>query len=479
MYSWAGIIGVFYGGLFFLARGKGKGKAPPGVLGIFYPMASFLYGWITSGKVPIFKSAQVETDLKRLHPYEETAQLTEDYYVKKISLSLLICFLGTLFGVLLTLKAESERVLVDGEIVRGEQQEEQALDIQVSLESGEKKQFQVTVVPRQLMDEEAALLFTDFVGELPQLLLGENISIQEIRTDLLLEECYADYPFQVEWESSRPDIISSTGIVGQVEAMEEVVLTANVFYNELEWSTQMVIGVLPPVFSEEELLERELERLLEVSEKDSREKGKWTLPDTYNGKALVWKQVIEDNGPFFAVGGMVTAILIFILSDKDLHDETEKRKESMRRCYPDVVQKLVLYLSAGLTVRNAFGKMAGFGECTGTENTSNPVYEEICYTCRELQNGISEGIAYEHFARRTGVQEYFRLTTLLVQNLKKGNNTLLQRLREEAERANAEQLRDSRRLAEEASTKLLVPMVLLLLVVMLIIMFPAFSAVGV
>ena len=86
---------------------------------------------------------------------------------------------------------------------------------------------------------------------------------------------------------------------------------------------------------------------------------------------------------------------------------------------------------------------------------------------------------YEHWGKRTGVQEYVRLSTLLMQNLKKGNNTLLQRLREEADKACTEQLQNNRRLGEEASTKLLLPMVLMLVVVMLLIMIPAFSSVGV
>ena len=61
-----------------------------------------------------------------------------------------------------------------------------------------------------------------------------------------------------------------------------------------------------------------------------------------------------------------------------------------------------------------------------------------CY--RELRSGVSEGRSYEHFGRRTGLQEYVRLSTLLMQNLKRGNSALLERLREEADKAWEEQL---------------------------------------
>ena len=67
------------------------------------------------------------------------------------------------------------------------------------------------------------------------------------------------------------------------------------------------------------------------------------------------------------------------------------------------------------------------------------------------------------------------MSTLLAQNLKRGNSTLLERLREEADKAAEEQLQQSRKLGEEAETKLLAPMVLMLAIVMALIMIPAFS----
>ena len=94
-----------------------------------------------------------------------------------------------------------------------------------------------------------------------------------------------------------------------------------------------------------------------------------------------------------------------------------------------------------------------------------------------FRSGVSEGRSYEHFGRRTGLQEYVRLSTLLMQNLKRGNSALLERLREEADKAWEEQLQQGRRMGEEAGTKLLVPMVMMLAVVMVMIMVPAFSAI--
>ena len=71
------------------------------------------------------------------------------------------------------------------------------------------------------------------------------------------------------------------------------------------------------------------------------------------------------------------------------------------------------------------------------------------------------------------------MSTLLTQNLKKGNADLLSRLQEEVHKAAAEQLQCVRRLIEEAGTKLLLPMIMMLAVVMIMIMLPAFYSMGV
>ena len=66
----------------------------------------------------------------------------------------------------------------------------------------------------------------------------------------------------------------------------------------------------------------------------------------------------------------------------------------------------------------------------------------------------------------------------MTQNLKKGSASLLPRLHEEAERALMQRIQAGRKLGEEASTKLLIPMVMMLGVVMVMVMLPAFTAMG-
>ena len=59
-------------------------------------------------------------------------------------------------------------------------------------------------------------------------------------------------------------------------------------------------------------------------------------------------------------------------------------------------------------------------------------YEELVKTCLEMERGVYEKEAYERLGRRCGLAEYKILSVLLVQNLKKGNQSILELLEREA-----------------------------------------------
>ena len=102
------------------------------------------------------------------------------------------------------------------------------------------------------------------------------------------------------------------------------------------------------------------------------------------------------------------------------------------------------------------------------------VYEEIVLLCHELQSGVSETDAYAHLGKRCRLQPYMKLSTLLSQNLRKGNRDLLSKLRQEAETAFEERKNSAKKAGEEAGTKLLLPMMMMLCIVMVLIMIPAY-----
>lgn len=474
----AAVLGCIYSILYFLSRREVPEAVPSKLLSPFYRMALWLYKQVRVRKLSLFRSRQVEQDLERLYPGEGREQLCTAYYVKKLALSLAICFVGTLLSLAVSMKAGMSGILMEnGTVPRGSYEEGQReITVKTSLEKWGEQVFQVSVAPQSLSGKEFEKLKQAFGEQLPQLILGENESLGQVSCDLCLNESFAGFPFTVEWKSDRPDLVSASGTVWETEkAGEEAVLTAMVSYEALQWEEVIAIRVVPPAMSEEERLHRELEELIALSERGSRGEREWELPSTFYEEKLGWKQIVEDNSLLLWVLAMVVAFAVYLFSDRDLHSSLLERRASMKRDYPDIVHKLALYLGAGMTIRGAFDRMSAEVE----ERAAAPIYQEILYTCRELKSGVSEGAAYEHFGKRTGLQEYIRLSTLLTQNLKKGNAALLSRLREEAQGASAKRLQRSRKMSEEAGTKLLLPMVMMLAVVMIMIMLPAFSSMGV
>lgn len=443
----------------------------------FQRMAVYLYKRICIRRLPLFASVQVEKDLRSLYPGEGKESLKTGYYVKKLSLSLAVVFVGTLFGMLVKYNSQTGILLdEEGGIPRGDYRQG-SIKVQLKSDCGEggADSFQIEVAPVLLTEDEVLALSEELWNRLPEYILGENAALDRVFYDLVLEESYGDYPFLLEWESGSPAVIGSTGRVYPVETTVSVEMKVRMRYGETVREEIIPIKVVPPPVTAEEQEHAALEDLLLQSEYESRGEEVWNLPGEWKGKRIDWQQEVSDYSMVLWILTIVTAASVYAMSDQDLHKQQEQRKKQMQRDYPDIVHKLILYAGAGMTTRGAFQKIAGDYEQKAAGKNMRPAYDEMLYACRQLHAGVSEAAAYEHFGKRTGLQEYIRLSTLLAQNLKKGNSTLLERLREEADRAGEERLQNCKRLGEEAGTKLLVPMVLMLVVVMVMIMIPAFS----
>lgn len=425
----------------------------------------------------LFSSPQVAQSLARLYPGVAPDSLMEQYYVKKIGLSFVVCVLGIVFGAIIHCRAQIVELDSSEGISRGTFQEgTKEIDLEGTF-GGEAQQFHIRIEPQRLQEEEVEELYHAFCTELSDRIKGQNSSLKQVEKNLCLEESYSEYPFVITWESSKPEIITFEGVVSEVAAAEDVSLKANICYEDFQRCYEISVTIVPPSMTQEERLRMEREQMLINSEADSRDAKCWVLPEEWQGEEIKWKQVKNDNGILLAGMAFGVAGLLFFMADKDLRDCVAKRRQNMREDYPEIVHKLILYMGAGLTIRNSFQKIAD-NYLNKNDKEGGAIYEEIRYLCRELQAGVSESVAYEHLGKRTGVQEYIKLSTLLTQNLKKGSNALLQRLQEEAGNANEVQMQYARKKGEEAETKLLLPMVMMLLVVMLMIMLPAFWTIG-
>lgn len=299
--------------------------------------------------------------------------------------------------------------------------------------------------------------------------------------------------FGMEVVGSMDKAVDENGVIQRLNKDQTVMLQAQIVLEEenllgefeLEVGERILIQEeaeesqqqLQPELSEEEKLLESLEELLEQENELQKYDEQMKLPEEIEGKEIKWKEKRTHEGILVLGIALLTAGLVFFAKDRDLQSQLEQRKKEMKREYTVMVNKYALLLEAGLTIRGAFFKIC---QDSRRENSlkSNPLYEEMHYTCNELKAGISESRAYENLARRIGMPEYAKLCGLLVQNLKKGNTALIRRMKEEGREAAEKNLQWRKAQGEEAGTKLLLPMSMMLLMVLVMLLLPAFSGIG-
>lgn len=455
-------------------------KNKSGILLFFYKIVMFCYKKLHIWKVPVPGKEKVKTDLNQIYPGENPQECITDYYVTKLSFSVVILIVGIVFAVILNDRGKEKSIIENEWIYRGTDAEDvRQYDITGQIEEGQTYSFRMEVDPRRYGEKELQILYRQFVTELPELILGQNESLDSVSHDLELLDSYQGFPFLTEWKSEFPEIVAEDGKISGDRADTTVRLQAEIYYGDFYRKEELTVTVAKKVESPEESEKNRISELLRQAQEKDPESEKIRLPMEIDGKKIFWKEKDPKTGWKIFAGAAAASVAIFFFKDKDLHDLVEKKKREERRIYPEILQKLTLYLEAGLTVRTAFCRIAEDYEKERQKGgRRQEAYEEIQVAVRELHMGIPEGAAYENFGKRTGVREYIRLSTFLMQNLKKGSSQLLQQLREEARVAEEMRMQNARKLSEEASTKLLLPMVMLLVIVMVIIMVPAFSNAG-
>ena len=438
-------------------------------------MVHWIYGRFSDRG--IVGSGEVEESLSKLYPGQKTEQLRQQFYEEKIKLVLLVCLAGIVFGAMAKVFAGKQGVLLDGnKILRGDYDSGTKKVKLICERNGEKVPFQIELMPRQLTTQEVLSLVAAFRGEIEHLILGENKDLQRVTQPLMLVDYYEAYPFEVSWRSEEPNLLDDSGKLGLLLEEEQVRLTYTLRYGEYENRGELSVTLCPPDRTELEQAIVELTLYLRQQEANKRKQEAFLLPNEWGEQKLSWSEEKKDYSTLLWAATPLLALGLFFMKDQDLRKELEERASQLKQAYPELVHKLVLYIGAGMSVRGALNKIAGDYEKKRDAGGATEYWgEELLLLSRQLHAGTLEEVAIDHFGRRAGVREYIRLSTLLVQNRRRGNRELVSRLLEEADKSLEEQLLAVRKSGEEAGTKLLIPMVCLLGIVMVIIMVPAFG----
>lgn len=374
--------------------------------------------------------------------------------------------------------AGEEGQIAKNEPGQGSEEREYLVDAKGVLEEYPLK---VQVEERKLTEEQCQEYFKEAKEELDRLILGENPSLDEVTESLYLPEDLADGAVEAQYQFSDYDVFQPDGTLqAELESPALAEVTAEFSCQERTCLYTFFVRAVPREKSAQEAFADQIRSALK-SENEREGSAYLSLPQKVGGREVRWRQRTENRSVKILFLGIVGAIGI-LMSEKEANKRKEaERQQQMLWDYPEIVSKLSLLLGAGMNISLAWEKIAvayrkkrenGEMECRFA-------YEEMLGTLYEIQEGIGELQAFENFGERCHLGAYRKLSSLIVQNIRKGAKGMQQLLEEEEWEAFEQQKARARKAGEEAGTKLMLPMVMMLVIVLVILIVPAGMALNV
>lgn len=414
-------------------------------------------------------------DLKALEQ-EEGYAAEQQYYARKLETVFLVLFIGSGMAAFAAIAVQDTGNEVRDTLERPAFGQSPAEEELKAVAEGEKEtnSILVTVTPRQLTDEEIKEAFLRAEEEIEESLPGENSSLDEVRGGLKLIKTAAEGTVEVDWTVTPFGIIDDGGAVtGEVSQEGELVnLSAELSCQDQKAEYKAFARIYPPKLDEKGRFLADMEEAVAKADQEGINEDIMVLPREISGRNITW---VEEGVPLpqmICAFSLLAAVCMYFRKDSDIHKRAGLRRRQLILDYPQMLFKMSMLLGAGLTIREAFTKIA-FEYRSSAGKDKRAVYEEMLYSCREMQRGVAEADAYENFGRRCQETCYVKLGAVLAQHLKKGSKGLGEFLETEAINALEERRQMVQKMGEEAGTKLLLPMMLMLILVLVILMVPA------
>ncbi|WP_168121062.1 type II secretion system F family protein [Paenibacillus sp. HB172176] len=166
--------------------------------------------------------------------------------------------------------------------------------------------------------------------------------------------------------------------------------------------------------------------------------------------------------------GFLCSLLFLLRGYAEASRKLEQRKGLMIAALPELISKLMLLVGAGETVQQAFLR------CAEGDSGQHPLLREWKLAAAALRNGQSFALVLERFHRSCAIQETAVFTTAMLLNYRRGGDHFVLALRELSFTLWEKRKAVARISGEEASSKLVFPLVGILLIMMVIVAAPAF-----
>lgn len=243
---------------------------------------------------------------------------------------------------------------------------------------------------------------------------------------------------------------------------------------------RIYVGIVPRELSRYESLLLQLQQAITAEDEGSLGENMLSLPTEIDGQRIYYSEHEDRSYLLLPLLGVVAAMAIYMRQGQAHRTEKKQREALLMLDYSELVSKLMVYIGAGLTVRNALETISQHFDALIARGikADRPLYQELRTMVIQFRRNMPESEIYLLFGRRVNLKPYTKLVSLIEQNRMNGARNLRAMLELEMEDAFEQRKTTARRLGEEAGTKLLLPLFIMLGIVMIIVIVPAMSALG-
>jgi Flp pilus assembly protein TadB len=438
----------------FIARIEDKDYSP--FLKKLLPPGLLITDWLQNTSILSFPNNFLYPKIKDVFGAKTAAFQLKLIYGKAFSLMLV----GLMFvSIIAAFSSPVGEILIDKGVLARPEYGDGNGDYQLLASlHGRKEPIEIQVPLPAKEPTEEQLLDEGYNWLTAKRLLDRNSSAADIRDDLFLPTDVEKFGAMVEWVSNNPDFITVEGLVTRPEYGEEaqeVTLKAIISIGARQKEKEFIFTVSPIT------LEEKLQDGIEVSEEHV------ALPTKVGEDSVAWGTEKKSNALSAVVFSVGLILVIGLLLFKELEDKHRQRNREIKLDFPEFLSKLSLLLGAGLNIPRAWQRIA---------QSSRPdriLDKAINQTAIDIANGMPLPDAMEGFSSRLNMPEVSKFCSIIIQNLRRGDEELLIALRGLAQESWEGRKAVANKLAQEASTKLLLPMVLMLFAIMAVVMLPA------
>lgn len=420
---------------------------------------------------------------KQVYPESNTAigAKVEEFLVRQLSgifWGLLACIF-LLIGLVCYQQIHVEEVFLKRNPYGiGKRQEELILQ-----KGEEEKTISLDINEALLSEEELEELFSSCMKAVKDGMAGENSSLNHVNRPLNFPDSIGGYPFDITYHCENAELLTSFGNLGEKGILrkkglrKKTSVTICLSYNGLERKETVGITIVPPDEIEQDSSFHSVQDMLKRLEAATRRKETVHVPNEYEGVSIRPKN--QDHTGYGALLLLVFLTIFLTMHQyQSIKELAIKARISTTRDYPDIVHYITIYMGAGLSFSSAVSRISDDYQKGAYGHGRRYAYDQIVLMDRQMKMGTSQKEACLKWGNQFHNNMYQKLALLLVQSFSKGSkeaNVLLEQARKDAFRQYIDQ---TRKQGEEASSKLLLPMMVLMMIVMCVILLPALVQFG-